>query len=73
MREATVILVGCLLALAGGCESGGKLSLSEQMNILREENRELETQLERSAEKNEQLRAQIQKKVILIYWLFILG
>ena len=60
MRKATVILVGCLLAIASGCESGGKLSLSEQMNILREENRELASQLEQSGRENKQLRGQIQ-------------
>ena len=54
-------VVGCLLVIAAGCENtSGKLSLKEEISILRQEKAELKDQIERSESEAEQLKKQIQ-------------
>ena len=56
-----VTLVGCLLVIAAGCENtNGKLSLKEEISILRQEKAELTGQIEQSRTESEQLKKQIQ-------------
>jgi hypothetical protein len=61
VRTVTIILVGCLLTIAAGCENGGsKPSLKEEINTLRQENTELQSQIEQSKSEAEQLKRQVQ-------------
>jgi hypothetical protein len=60
-RSLYVTFVGCLLVIAVGCENtNGKLSLKEEISILRQEKAELTGQIEQSRTEAEQLKKQIQ-------------
>ena len=55
------IFTGCLLVLAGGCESADQKSpLAEQIQQLKQEKTQLTRQFERSKNENKQLKEQIQ-------------
>ena len=54
------VLAGCLLVVAGGCESAGRKSLTEENAALELETAQLKSRLEQSETKNEQLKKQIQ-------------
>ncbi|MFZ0035209.1 MAG: hypothetical protein WAK60_09530 [Sedimentisphaerales bacterium] len=63
MRAITIILVGCLLAGAAGCDDGSKNSkalLKEKINTLGQEKAELKSQVEQSKLEVEQLKKQVQ-------------
>lgn len=61
MRTVTIILVGCLLAIAAGCESASsKSSLAKEVKTLRQEKAELKSQIEQSKSEAEQLKRQVQ-------------
>lgn len=61
MRTVTIILAGCLLAVAAGCENAGsRASPAEELNTLRQEKTQLTRQIERSKSENEQLKEHIQ-------------
>lgn len=61
MRTVTIILVGCLLAIAAGCENtGSKPSLTEEIKTLKQEKAELKSQIEQSKSEAEQLKRQVQ-------------
>jgi len=54
------IVAGCLPVFSAGCENGGKPSVTEQIDALREEKSQLAYELERAESKNEQLERQIE-------------
>jgi Sec-independent protein translocase protein TatA len=56
VRTITIILVGCLLAVAAGCESG---KLVKEVKTLRQEKAELKSQIEQSESEAEQLKKQV--------------
>lgn len=56
MRK-TIILVGCLLAAVTGCQSGNP---AKEVETLRLEKKELQTQIEQSKSETEQLKNQVQ-------------
>jgi len=59
-RTVQTILAVCLLA-AAGCENiGGRISPAEQIQILREEKRQLTRQIEQSRDQNEELKKQLE-------------
>ncbi|HEW79022.1 MAG TPA: hypothetical protein ENH34_03510, partial [Phycisphaerales bacterium] len=62
MKTVTIILAGSLLALAGGCENANsrQVSLTEQIQVLREEKTQLTRQLEQSKTENKQFKKQVQ-------------
>lgn len=61
MRTATIILAGCLFAIAAGCENASsKSSLTEEINTLKQEKAELKSQIEQSKSEAEQLKRQVQ-------------
>jgi len=61
VRTVTIILAGCLLAIAAGCEDGGNRAfLTEKINTLRQEKAELKSQIEQSKSEAEQLKRQVQ-------------
>ncbi len=61
MRTVTIILAGCLLAVAAGCGNAGSgASLTEEINTLRQERTQLTRQFEQSKSENEQLEEHIQ-------------
>ena len=62
MKTVTIILAGSLLALAGGCENANsrQVSLTEQIQTLREEKTQLTRQLEQSKTENKQFKKQVQ-------------
>ena len=61
MRTVTIILTGCLLAVAAGCGNAGSgASLAEEINTLRQERTQLTRQFEQSKSENEQLEEHIQ-------------
>jgi len=54
-------LAGCLLFAAAGCENGGgKSTLTEEIDALKQEKKQLTSRIEKSRTENEQLRKQIQ-------------
>jgi len=53
----TIILVGCLLAAVTGCQSGNP---AKEVETLRLEKKELQTQIEQSKSETEQLKNQVQ-------------
>ena len=56
-----VCLVGCLVAIAAGCENAGSKSpLTEEINTLRAEKTQLARQIEQTKTENKQLKKQIQ-------------
>jgi hypothetical protein len=57
VRTITIILVGCLLAIAAGCESG---NLAKEVKTLRQEKAELKSQIGQSKSEAEQLKSQVQ-------------
>ena len=61
MRTVTIILTGCLLAIAAGCDgAGSRASLTKEINTLRQEKTKLTDQIEQSKFENEQLEKLIQ-------------
>ena len=55
------ILAGCLLVFAAGCENaGGQPSLTEQIDRLKQEKKQLARQIEQSETENRQLEKQLQ-------------
>jgi hypothetical protein len=56
VRKITIILVGCLLAVAVGCESN---NLAKKVETLRQQKTELQTQIEQSKSETEQLKNQV--------------
>ena len=56
----TLILAGCLLVIAAGCENSSNSLLAEKINTLRREKTQLKSQIERSRTENEQLKKQLQ-------------
>ncbi|TES93291.1 MAG: hypothetical protein E3J94_01645 [Desulfobacteraceae bacterium] len=60
MRK-TIILLGCLLVIAAGCEStNSKIPLAEQVRTLRQEKKQLTRQIEQAKTEAEQLKKQVQ-------------
>jgi len=60
VRTAAVILIGVMICLNGGCESQNpKPSLTDEINALKENHRQLARQLEQTESENEQLKEQI--------------
>jgi len=57
VRTITIIMVGCLLAIAAGCESS---NLAKEVKTLRQEKAELKSQIEQSKSEAEQLKSQVQ-------------
>lgn len=55
-----IILAGCLLAVAAGCESTDRKAITEQIESLRLERMQLMHQVEQSKAENEQLKKQVQ-------------
>jgi len=53
------VLIGCLLTRAAGCENAGS-PLSEQIQTLKQEKKELARQIEQSKAENEQLQKQVE-------------
>jgi hypothetical protein len=61
VRTVTIILAGCLLVIAAGCEStNAKIPPAEQIQTLRREKKELARQFEKSKLENKDLKKQIQ-------------
>jgi predicted nuclease with TOPRIM domain len=61
VRTVTIILVGCLLAIAAGCENGNNREfLKEKISTLTQEKAELKSQIEQSKSEAEQLKRQVQ-------------
>jgi outer membrane murein-binding lipoprotein Lpp len=61
VRTITIILVGCLLTIAAGCEnSNSKAFLKEKISTLSQEKAELKSQIEKSKSEAEQLKKQVQ-------------
>jgi hypothetical protein len=56
VRTIIIILVGCLLAVAAGCQSN---NLAKEVKTLRQQKTELETQIEQSKAETEQLKNQV--------------
>jgi len=56
VRTITIIMVGCLLAIAAGCESS---NLAKEVKTLKQEKAELKSQIEQSKSKAEQLKNQV--------------
>ena len=61
MRTIIIILAGCLLALAAGCESGGtsRTAMASEIEKLSQEKAELNSQIEQLKSESGQLRKQI--------------
>ena len=55
-----IILAGCLLVIAAGCEDSSKLPLAEEIRRLKREKNQLQSQIAQSKTKNEQLEKQVQ-------------
>ncbi|MHC4890218.1 MAG: hypothetical protein ACYTEO_12235 [Planctomycetota bacterium] len=61
MRTVTIILTGCLLAVAAGCNSAAsRASLTKEINTLKQDKTQLTRQFEQSKSENEQLKEHIQ-------------
>jgi outer membrane murein-binding lipoprotein Lpp len=61
VRAITIILAGCLFAIAAGCENGSsKAFLKEKISTLSQEKAELKSQIEKSKSEAEQLKKQVQ-------------
>jgi len=60
MRIVTVILGGCLLTIAAGCESSQKKPFAEQIDTLKQEKTQLTRQIEQTKSENKQLKKQLQ-------------
>ncbi|MBA7692172.1 hypothetical protein ES703_100730 [subsurface metagenome] len=61
MRTVTIILTGCLLAIAAGCDNAGsRASLTKEINTLRQEKTKLTRQFKQSNFENEQLEKLLQ-------------
>ncbi|MHC4604614.1 MAG: hypothetical protein ACYS6W_14945, partial [Planctomycetota bacterium] len=61
MRTVTIILTGCLLTVAAGCDSAAsRKSLTKEINTLRQDKTQLTRQFEQSNSENEQLKEHIQ-------------
>jgi hypothetical protein len=56
VRTITIIMAGCLLAIAAGCEN----KLAKEAKTLRQEKAELKNQIEQSKSETEQLKNQVQ-------------
>jgi hypothetical protein len=61
VRTVTIILTGCLLAVAAGCNSAAsRASLTKEINTLKQDKTQLTRQFEQSKSENEQLKEHIQ-------------
>jgi hypothetical protein len=61
VRTVTIILTGCLLTVAAGCDSAAsRKSLTKEINTLRQDKTQLTRQFEQSNSENEQLKEHIQ-------------
>jgi len=60
VRTVIIILTGCLLAIAAGCDNAGsRASLTKEINTLRQDKTQLTDQIEQSKFENEQLEEHI--------------
>lgn len=61
MRPVTIILAGCLLVIAAGCENAGSgASTAKEIKTLKQEKTQLTRQIEESKSETEQLKEHIQ-------------
>ena len=60
MRTVTIILAGCLFAAAGCENDNGRTVLTEKISTLRQENQQLQSQVEKSQSEVKQLKEQVQ-------------
>lgn len=61
MRTVSIIVAGCLFAVVAGCENdNGRKFLTEKIGTLRQENQQLQSQVEKSQSEVEQLKEQVQ-------------
>jgi hypothetical protein len=58
VRTVTIILAGCLLAIAAGCDNG-RASLTKEINTLKQDKTQLTDQIEQSKSDNAKLREHI--------------
>lgn len=61
MRTVTIIVAGCLLAIAAGCDNAGsRAATAKEIKTLRQEKTQLTRQIEQSKSETEQLKEHLQ-------------